>query len=144
MVKLYSKPVISRKKRTDLSTTSLTYISTLTCSTEERPWGSFTVLEEGKNYKIKRFIVLPTGRLSLQYHYKRSEHWTIVAGKALVTRDNEVFEVEAGQTVFIPVKAIHRIENIGLESVVVIEVQYGSYVGEDDIVRLADDYNRIS
>ncbi len=141
MVRLFSKLAISRKKRDNLSS-ALSYVSTLNCSTEERPWGTFTVLEEGDCYKVKRFIVLPRCRLSLQYHNKRSEHWTIVAGKALVTRDADVFQAQAGQTVFIPIKAIHRIENIGIEPVVVIEVQYGSYVGEDDIVRLEDDYNR--
>ncbi|MBI4852182.1 MAG: phosphomannose isomerase type II C-terminal cupin domain [Acidobacteria bacterium] len=141
MVRLFSKVTISRKKRNNLPST-FDYVSILKPATEERPWGTFTVLDEGQNYKVKKFVVLPKHRLSLQYHNKRSENWTIVAGKALVTRDNEVFEVEAGQTVYIPLKAIHRIENIGLEPVIVIEVQYGSYVGEDDIVRLEDDYNR--
>jgi len=141
MVRLFSKIAISRKKRNDLPV-ALSYVSTINNSTEERPWGTFTVLEEGENYKVKRFVVLPKCRLSLQYHNKRSEHWTIVAGKALVTCDTDVFEAQAGQTVFIPVRAIHRIENIGKEPVIVIEVQYGSYVGEDDIIRLEDDYNR--
>lgn len=141
MVRLVSKIAINRKKRNHLSP-ALSYAPTLTSFTEERPWGNFTVLEEGENYKVKKFTVLPKHRLSLQYHNKRSEHWTIVAGKALVTRDHEVFEAQAGQTVYIPLRAIHRIENIGTEPVIVIEVQYGSYVGEDDIVRLEDDYRR--
>jgi mannose-6-phosphate isomerase-like protein (cupin superfamily) len=140
MVDLNPKFIVSQ--RNNLSTATLSYTTTLNCITELRPWGSFTVLEEGENYKVKRFSVLPGCRLSLQYHHKRSEHWTIVSGKALVTRNEEIFEVESGQTVFIPVKAVHRIENISADPVVVIEVQYGSYVGEDDIVRLADDYDR--
>jgi len=140
MVKLNSK-IISISKRNKLAAATISYNS-LTSVTEERPWGSFTVLEEGENYKVKRFTVLPNRRLSLQYHHFRSEHWTIVAGKALVTCNEKEFILQAGETTFIPVEAIHRIKNIGIEPVIVIEVQCGSYVGEDDIVRLADDYDR--
>lgn len=141
MVRLISKIYIDKKKQENLSPKANT-TQFLKTATEERPWGSFTVLEEGENYKVKRFTVLPSHRLSLQYHNNRSEHWTIVAGKALVTRAEEIFEVQAGQTLYIPLKTTHRIENIGTEPVVVIEVQYGSYVGEDDIIRIEDDYNR--
>lgn len=140
MVRL-TKTYINKKKQENLSPKTNT-TPFLKAPTEERPWGNFTVLEEGENYKVKRFMVLPSHRLSLQYHNSRSEHWTIVAGKALVTRAEEIFEVQAGQTLYIPLKTNHRIENIGTEPVIVIEVQYGSYVGEDDIVRIEDDYNR--
>lgn len=93
MVKLNSK-IISVSKRNKLTAATISYNS-LASITEERPWGSFTVLEEGENYKVKRFIVLPNRRLSLQYHHFRSEHWTIVAGKALVTCDEQELVLNA-------------------------------------------------
>ena len=110
--------------------------------TVQRPWGSYTVLEEGPGFKVKRVTVNPGGRLSLQMHHQRSEHWVVIAGTARVTRDQEVFDLQVGQSTAIPVKTKHRLENPGQETVHIIEVQNGPYLGEDDIVRFKDDYGR--
>ena len=107
-----------------------------------RPWGSYTVLEEGPGYKVKRVTVNPGGRLSLQLHHKRSEHWVVTAGTARVTRGREVFDLTVGQSTAIPVETPHRLENPGRETLHIIEVQNGPYLGEDDIVRFQDDYGR--
>ncbi len=108
-----------------------------------RPWGSFTTLEEGPGYKIKRLSVRPGARLSLQMHHHRAEHWVVVQGAARVTRDDEVIDVHTGQNLYIPLRARHRIENPGEGVLEIIEVQNGEYLGEDDIVRFADDYGRV-
>lgn len=110
--------------------------------TVERPWGSFTVLENGKGYKIKRIVVNPGARLSLQLHHHRSEHWVVVAGKARVTRGKKVFDLKANESTYIPMNTKHRIENPGRELLQIIEVQNGDYIDEDDIVRFQDDYGR--
>jgi len=110
--------------------------------TVHRPWGSYTVLEEGPGYKVKRVTVNPSGRLSLQLHHKRSEHWVVIAGTARVTRGDEVFDLHKGQSTAIPVETRHRLENAGQEILHIIEVQNGPYLGEDDIVRFQDDYGR--
>lgn len=110
--------------------------------TVHRPWGSYTVLEEGPGYKVKRVTVNPGGRLSLQLHHKRSEHWVVITGTAKVTRGDEVFELTTGQSTGIPAQTPHRLENPGAEVLHIIEVQNGGYLGEDDIVRLHDDYGR--
>ncbi len=110
---------------------------------EQRPWGNFTVLADEKNYKIKRIEVNPHGRLSYQFHHKRSEVWTIIEGVAHITLDGEEKVYLPGQTVIIPVLAKHRVENKGDEALVFVEVQHGEYFGEEDIVRIEDDYNRI-
>ena len=110
--------------------------------TVQRPWGSYTVLEEGPGFKVKRVTVNPGGRLSLQMHHERSEHWVVLAGTARVTRDQEVFDLKVGESTGIPVKTKHRLENPGQETVHIIEVQNGPYLGEDDIVRFKDDYGR--
>ena len=110
---------------------------------EERPWGRFFVLHDEKTYKLKRIEVNPGERLSYQYHRKRSEAWTIVNGVGIITLDGIVKEYHKGQTVLIPKGVKHRIENKGEEKVVFIEVQTGTYFGEDDIVRIEDDYNRV-
>lgn len=109
---------------------------------EIRPWGSFEILLEGEAYKVKRLIVKPKQRLSLQYHLKRSEVWVVVQGKGLITRGEEVIECEKGAFIDIPLETKHRIENTGTEDFVIIEVQNGNYLGEDDIVRIQDDYQR--
>ena len=109
---------------------------------EERPWGSFFVLHDEPTYKLKRIEVDPGGRLSYQYHHKRSEARTIVEGNGVITLDGKDKEYSQGETVLIPQGVKHRIENKGSEKVVFIEVQTGSYFGEDDIVRIEDDYNR--
>jgi mannose-6-phosphate isomerase len=111
---------------------------------DERPWGNFTVLDEGKGYKVKRIEVLPGKRLSYQKHARRAEHWFIAQGVAKVTLDDREIILNAGENVDIPVGAAHRIENPGEEKVIFIEVQRGDYLGEDDIVRLQDDYGRIA
>lgn len=108
----------------------------------ERPWGTYTVLEENKSYKIKRIEVLPGQRLSLQMHHHRSEHWIVVSGTARVTCDDREFIVNVNESTFIPVGKSHRLENPGLITLVIIEVQSGEYLGEDDIVRYQDDYQR--
>jgi mannose-1-phosphate guanylyltransferase / mannose-6-phosphate isomerase len=110
--------------------------------TVHRPWGSYTVLEEGPGYKVKRVTVNAGGRLSLQLHHKRSEHWVVIAGTARVTRGEEVFDLEVGQSTAIPVETKHRLENPAQETLHIIEVQNGPYLGEDDIVRFKDDYGR--
>lgn len=110
---------------------------------DERPWGNFTVLDEGAGYKVKRIEVLPGKRLSYQKHARRAEHWFIVQGVAKVTLDGREVILNAGEYVDIPVGAAHRIENPGEEKVIFVEVQRGDYLGEDDIVRLQDDFGRI-
>ncbi len=109
---------------------------------EERPWGSFTVLDEGANYKVKRIEVLPGKRLSYQKHARRAEHWMIVQGTARFTLDDQELMVAIGETVDIPIGAAHRVENPGPEKLIFIEIQRGDYLGEDDIVRLSDDFGR--
>jgi mannose-6-phosphate isomerase len=111
--------------------------------TDHRPWGSYTVLDDGVTHKVKRITVLPRKRLSYQRHARRSEHWFIVTGTALVTLDGTQTELTAGQSIDIPVGTDHRIENATDTQVVFIEVQHGDYFGEDDIVRLEDDYGRV-
>ena len=111
---------------------------------DRRPWGSFTVLDEGEGYKVKRIEVLPGKRLSYQKHAQRAEHWVVVAGTALVTLDDVEVSVPAGAAIDIAVGAAHRVENRGAETLVFVEVQRGNYLGEDDIVRLQDDFGRVS
>ena len=110
--------------------------------TVHRPWGSYTVLEEGSGYKVKRVTVNAGGRLSLQLHHKRSEHWVVIAGTARVTRGEEVFDLQVGQSTAVPIETKHRLENPGQDILHIIEVQNGPYLGEDDIVRFKDDYGR--
>ncbi len=109
---------------------------------EERPWGRFFVIHDEKNYKIKRIEVNPKGRLSYQYHHKRSEAWTIVEGEGCITLNDKTKDYKIGETILIPQGVKHRIENKKNAKVIFIEVQTGSYFGEDDIVRIKDDYNR--
>ena len=112
--------------------------------TVARPWGAYTTLEEGSGFKIKRIEVKPAGSLSLQLHHRRSEHWVVVNGRARVTRGDDVFELGANQSTYIPVETMHRLENPGAEPLVLIEVQCGDYLGEDDIVRFDDKYGRVT
>jgi len=109
---------------------------------DERPWGNFSILDEAPDYKVKRIEVLPQRRLSYQKHNRRSEHWMVVAGSARVTLDGKDIILGAGGTIDIPAGAPHRIENPGPERLIFIEIQRGSYFGEDDIQRLEDDYGR--
>ena len=107
-----------------------------------RPWGSFTVLENGERYKIKRILVNPKARLSLQLHHRRSEHWVVVSGTARVTCGERVHDIGVNESTYIPVNTKHRLENPGATPLQIIEVQSGDYLGEDDIVRFQDDYGR--
>ncbi|MGH9930744.1 MAG: phosphomannose isomerase type II C-terminal cupin domain [Pyrinomonadaceae bacterium] len=109
---------------------------------DQRPWGTFTVLDEADGFKVKRIEVLPGKRLSYQKHAQRAEHWVVVQGTAKVTLDDRDIILEAGQAIDIRVGAAHRMENTGKETLVFIEVQRGGYLGEDDIVRLQDDFGR--
>jgi mannose-6-phosphate isomerase len=109
---------------------------------DRRPWGSYTVLEEDRGFKVKRIEVLPGKRLSYQKHAQRAEHWFVVEGTAKVTLDDEEITVRAGEAIDIPIGSAHRVENPDEGNLVFIEVQRGSYLGEDDIVRLQDDYGR--
>lgn len=109
---------------------------------DKRPWGKYLVLEDTKTYKVKRIEVNPGGRLSYQYHNKRSEVWTIVKGNARITLDGVVSDHVVGDVVVVPTKANHRIMNIGEDLLIFIEIQLGTYFGEDDIVRIEDDYSR--
>ncbi|NVO00115.1 MAG: cupin domain-containing protein [Geobacteraceae bacterium] len=111
--------------------------------TGERPWGTYTVLDENSNYKIKRIVVNPGERLSLQMHHHRSEHWIVVSGTAKVTCGDKVNIVNINESTFIPIGTNHRLENPGVIPLTIIEVQSGEYLGEDDIVRFQDDYNRV-
>jgi len=107
-----------------------------------RPWGSWEVLDEGAGYKVKRIHVTPGCRLSYQRHEHRSEHWVVLTGVATVVIDGDVSVAYAGQTVDVPQGAMHRLGNAHAAELVIIEVQRGHYTGEDDIVRLEDDYGR--
>lgn len=109
---------------------------------EERPWGKFTNYYEGENYKIKEIVVKPGQRLSYQVHEKRAEHWFVVQGQGMATINDVEKPVVIGDTLDIPTQTKHRIGNTGSEDLIFIEVQTGSYFGEDDIVRLSDDYSR--
>jgi len=109
---------------------------------DTRPWGTFTVLDEGAGFKVKRIEVWPGKRLSYQKHAQRAEHWVVVKGKAKVTLDDQEVIIAPGQSIDIPIGSAHRVENPGPDELVFIEVQRGNYLGEDDIVRLSDDYGR--
>lgn len=111
-------------------------------TTTYRPWGSFQSVDAGDRFQVKRITVKPGGRLSLQKHARRTEHWVVVAGTATVTRGEEVFALEANQSTNIPVGMAHRLENLAAEPLHLIEVQSGDYLGEDDIERLDDAYGR--
>ena len=110
---------------------------------DKRPWGEYFVLEDASTHKVKRIEVKPEGRLSYQYHHKRSEVWTIVSGLGRITLDGVTKDYTPGQVIQIPLGVKHRIENPSTEEdCIFIEVQLGTYFGEDDIVRLQDDYGR--
>jgi mannose-1-phosphate guanylyltransferase len=111
--------------------------------TVARPWGAYTVLQEAPGFKIKRIEVKPGAALSLQLHHRRSEHWVVVGGIATVTRGDDTFDVGANASTYIPVETKHRLANRGSEPLVMIEVQCGEYLGEDDIVRFDDRYGRV-
>ncbi|MGH6934639.1 MAG: mannose-1-phosphate guanylyltransferase/mannose-6-phosphate isomerase, partial [Methylocella sp.] len=107
-----------------------------------RPWGYYQSVDSGARYQVKRIVVKPGERLSLQKHFHRAEHWVVVKGTAEVTRDNEIHLVHENESIYLPIGCVHRLANPGLIDLELIEVQTGSYLGEDDIVRLQDVYNR--
>ena len=111
-------------------------------SESERPWGHYEVLQESKTHKVKCIWVKPGKRLSYQRHEKRAEHWFIVSGTALVTHNGATRTLKANDTIDLAIGDLHRIENIGVDDVVFIEVQTGTYFGEDDIERIEDDFGR--
>ncbi len=129
------KQVVARLRENDRPQ-SLTHRKVL------RPWGSYDSLETGPGFQVKRLTVLPRARLSLQKHRHRAEHWVVVSGEARVTCGDQEFTLQSRGSTFIPAGTVHRLENPGSEMLEVIEVQTGSYLGEDDIERFEDDYNR--
>jgi mannose-1-phosphate guanylyltransferase / mannose-6-phosphate isomerase len=112
-------------------------------ATVHRPWGSYTVLTEGEGFKVKRIVVKPGASLSLQLHHRRSEHWVVISGVAHVTRGEETADLSSNQSTYIPVGVKHRLANRGTQPLEIVEVQCGSYVGEDDIERFSDVYGRV-
>ena len=111
--------------------------------TAERAWGSWTVLAAGVGYKIKLITVLPGHRLSLQFHHQRSEHWVVASGRARVIVGDIVSELASLESITVPMGAVHRLENPGAEPLVVLELQTGETLSEEDIVRVEDDYDRV-
>ena len=107
-----------------------------------RPWGSYQSVDNGERHQVKRIIVKPGGRLSLQKHHHRSEHWIVVRGAARVTVNELIKTVHENESIYIPIGSVHRLENPGKIQLELIEVQTGSYLGEDDIIRIEDDYQR--
>jgi mannose-1-phosphate guanylyltransferase/mannose-6-phosphate isomerase len=108
----------------------------------ERPWGCYDSIDHGERFQVKRIVVKPGGRLSLQMHHHRAEHWIVVRGTARVTRGDESFLLTENQSTYIPLGTLHRLENPGKTPLELIEVQSGCYLGEDDIVRFDDQYGR--
>lgn len=111
--------------------------------TDHRPWGYYEVLSDVTLYKVKKIILYPHKRLSLQRHRQRAEHWFVVSGSGRVTLDGKDTELNAGMAIDIPYGALHRIMNVGNEDLTFIEIQTGDYFGEDDIERFEDDYGRV-
>jgi mannose-6-phosphate isomerase len=134
--------VAAQEQTTKTSSLAQSPSSQTVAATELRPWGSFTTLEEGVGYKIKRIEVNPGHRLSLQMHHHRSEHWIVVSGTAKVTCGDHEKIIFANQSTYVPQCTNHRLENPGVIPLILIEVQNGEYLGEDDIIRFQDDYAR--
>ena len=111
-------------------------------NTVHRPWGTYTVIEEGPDYKIKRIEVLPGAKLSLQLHHHRNEHWVVISGNAEVVNGDQVLQLRTNESTYIPKNTKHRLTNLGHQPLVIIEAQVGDYLGEDDIVRFEDQYGR--
>jgi mannose-1-phosphate guanylyltransferase/mannose-6-phosphate isomerase len=108
-----------------------------------RPWGYYQSVDQGARYQVKRIVVRPGGRLSLQKHHHRAEHWVVVRGVAEVTINTKVETVHENESIYLPIGSTHRLANPGKIDLELIEVQTGSYFGEDDIVRIEDDFNRV-
>lgn len=116
---------------------------TQTIERVERPWGWYETVSEVPGNKVKRIRVHPGQQLSLQKHHQRAEHWVVVLGTARITLDERQFDLQVGQACDIAVGQVHRLANLGSEPVEIVEVQFGAYLGEDDIVRLEDNYGRV-
>lgn len=129
------KHLVAEVKRKDARLTE-------THLTVTRPWGSYTILEEGERYKIKRIVVNPGHKLSMQMHYHRSEHWVVIAGTAKITNGEQEIYLEENQSTYIAKTHRHRLENPGKIPLQIIEIQTGAYLEEDDIVRFGDVYGR--
>ena len=110
---------------------------------DTRPWGNYEVIDIGSNFQVKRITVLPRKRLSLQSHKYRKEHWIVVLGEAEVVIDDRIFNLKISQSIDIPLGSIHRLSNKTNTDLVLIEIQFGEYLGEDDIIRYEDDFNRV-
>jgi mannose-6-phosphate isomerase-like protein (cupin superfamily) len=108
----------------------------------DRPWGSYEAMMCGEGYQVKRIVVAPGKKLSLQYHQHRSEHWTVVEGEVHVTIGDDIMVLQCDEGIYVPLGSVHRLDNRSGEDVVLIEVQCGNYLGEDDIVRIEDDFGR--
>tara|TARA_Y100000034_G_scaffold121111_1_gene164929 strand:+ start:1873 stop:2226 length:354 start_codon:yes stop_codon:yes gene_type:complete len=111
-------------------------------NTESRPWGTYEILQERENYKLKEIVVNPGQRLSYQSHHKRTEVWVIISGEGIVTLEEQSLDCFPGRSFFIPKEARHRVKCTGNKPLVFVEVQTGDYFGEDDIIRFEDDYDR--
>lgn len=120
-----------------------TQLTTVAAERTLRPWGWYQTISEVPGHKIKRIHVLPGQQISLQKHLRRREHWVVVRGSARVTVGSRVLTLSVGGHADIDVDEVHRLANLGAEPVEIVEVQFGSYLGEDDIVRLSDDYGRV-
>ena len=110
--------------------------------TYERPWGSYKTIELGEGFQVKTITVLPGGRLSLQSHFKRQEHWVVIQGEVQVTVGEDINTFKRNESVYIPLETKHRLENFSETAAMIVEVQIGDYLGEDDIVRYDDIYGR--
>ena len=132
------KKVVEKLQRGTAAEKEMTVVH----STVHRPWGTYTVLEDNAAFKIKKIVVKPGKRLSLQKHLHRSEHWVVVAGTAIVQVGSEEKIVRKNESIYIPMGEIHRLSNNGKIDLAIIETQVGDYLGEDDIIRIQDDYNR--
>tara|TARA_B100001996_G_scaffold83663_1_gene61709 strand:- start:536 stop:892 length:357 start_codon:yes stop_codon:yes gene_type:complete len=110
---------------------------------DTRPWGNFEVIDIGPNFQVKRITVLPGKRLSLQSHKHRKEHWVVVLGEAEVEIDSKISNLKISQSIDIPLGSIHRLSNNTNSELIIIEIQFGKYLGEDDIIRYEDDFNRV-
>ena len=110
---------------------------------DARPWGNYEVIDIGSNFQVKRITVLPGKRLSLQSHKYRKEHWIVVLGEAEVVIDDRIFNLKISQSIDIPLGSIHRLSNESNSQLIIIEIQFGEYLGEDDIIRYEDDFNRV-
>jgi mannose-6-phosphate isomerase len=143
LVPVTSVPVTSVPVTSAPPPDSRAMMERVTHAHDERPWGTFTVLDDQPDHKVKRMVVRSGKRLSYQRHAHRSEHWFVVAGAGQVTLDGVIRDVGPGDAVDVAVGVAHRIENPGAEDLVFVEVQHGASFGEDDIVRLEDDYGRV-